>query len=60
MAAAMVIGANIGTTATVLLGAIGGSPPKKRVAGSHLIFNLVTGYHCLCRTADNGHVENIY
>jgi len=43
MAAAMVIGANIGTTATVLLGAIGGSPPKKRVAGSHLAFNLVTG-----------------
>ncbi len=43
MAAAMVIGANIGTTATVLLGAIGGSPPKKRVAGSHLFFNLVTG-----------------
>ncbi|MBU3953104.1 MAG: Na/Pi symporter, partial [Proteobacteria bacterium] len=43
MAAAMVIGANIGTTATVLLGAIGGSPPKKRVAASHLVFNLVTG-----------------
>ncbi len=43
MAAAMVIGANIGTTATVLLGAIGGSPPKKRVAVSHLAFNLVTG-----------------
>jgi phosphate:Na+ symporter len=43
MAAAMVIGANIGTTATVLLGTIGGSPPKKRVAGSHLAFNLVTG-----------------
>ncbi len=43
MAAAMVIGANIGTTITVLLGAIGGSPPKKRVAASHLIFNMVTG-----------------
>lgn len=43
MAAVMVIGANIGTTVTVLLGAIGGTPPKKRVAGSHLIFNLVTG-----------------
>jgi phosphate:Na+ symporter len=43
MAAAMVIGANIGTTATVLLGAIGGTPPKKRVAASHLFFNLVTG-----------------
>jgi len=36
MAAAMVIGSNIGTTATVLLGAIGGTPPKKRVATSHL------------------------
>lgn len=43
MAAAMVIGANIGTTATVLIGAIGGSPPKKRVAASHLFFNLITG-----------------
>ena len=43
MAAAMVIGSNIGTTATILLGAIGGTPPKKRVAASHLFFNLVTG-----------------
>lgn len=43
MAAVMVIGANIGTTATVLLGAVGGTPPKKRVAASHLIFNVVTG-----------------
>ncbi|WP_300463572.1 Na/Pi symporter [Desulfobacula sp.] len=43
MAAAMVIGANIGTTVTVLLGAIGGAPAKKRVAASHLLFNLVTG-----------------
>lgn len=40
--AAMVIGANIGTTATVLLGAAGGIPIKKRVAYSHFIFNLVT------------------
>ncbi|MCI5166222.1 MAG: Na/Pi cotransporter family protein [Candidatus Electrothrix sp. GM3_4] len=31
IAAAMVIGANIGTTVTVLLGAIGGMPIKKRV-----------------------------
>ncbi len=43
MAVAVVIGANIGTTTTVLMGAIGGSPPKKRVAASHFIFNLVTG-----------------
>ena len=41
--AVMVIGANIGTTITVLLGAIGGSPAKKRVSLSHLGFNVVTG-----------------
>ncbi len=39
---AMVIGANIGTTVTVLFGAIGGTSAKKRVAASHLIFNIVT------------------
>jgi hypothetical protein len=39
----MVIGANIGTTITVLLGALGGTPAKKRVSFSHLIFNVVTG-----------------
>ncbi|MBU0680564.1 MAG: Na/Pi cotransporter family protein [Proteobacteria bacterium] len=43
MAAAMVIGANIGSTVTVLLGSIGGIQPKKRVSTSHLIFNVVTG-----------------
>ena len=41
--AAMVIGANIGTTVTVLLGSIGGIQSKKRVSASHLIFNLTTG-----------------
>jgi phosphate:Na+ symporter len=40
---AMVIGANVGTTITVLLGAIGGVPAKKRVALSHFIFNVITG-----------------
>ncbi len=40
---AMVIGANIGTTVTVLLGSIGGIQSKKRVSISHLIFNLTTG-----------------
>lgn len=43
MAVAMVIGANIGTTITVLLGSIGGIQSKKRVSVSHLIFNMVTG-----------------
>ncbi len=42
-AAAMVIGANLGTTVTILLGAIKGIPVKKRVAFSHFVFNLVTG-----------------
>ncbi|MEA3547126.1 MAG: Na/Pi symporter [Thermodesulfobacteriota bacterium] len=40
---AMVIGANVGTTVTVLLGSIGGIQSKKRVSTSHLIFNLLTG-----------------
>ena len=40
---AMVIGANVGTTITVLLGSLGGIPAKKRVAFSHLIFNVITG-----------------
>lgn len=43
MAALFVIGANIGTTVTVLLGAMGGSPDKKRAATVHLLFNLSTG-----------------
>ena len=42
-AAAVAIGANLGTTGTVLLGAWGGSAPKKRVALSHVLFNVVTG-----------------
>lgn len=43
MGVAMVIGANIGTTITVLLGSIGGVQSKKRVAMSHLVFNMITG-----------------
>ena len=42
-AAAMVIGANVGTSVTILLGAIGAVQVKKRVAYSHLVFNLITG-----------------
>jgi phosphate:Na+ symporter len=42
-AAAMVIGANVGTTVTILLGSIGAVQVKKRVAYSHLAFNLITG-----------------
>jgi phosphate:Na+ symporter len=42
MAAAMVIGTNIGTTVTAVLGAIGGIAYKKRVAVAHILFNLIT------------------
>ena len=40
---AMVIGANIGTTATMIIGALGGTADKKRLALSHVIFNVVAG-----------------
>ena len=43
MGVAMVIGANIGTTITVLLGSIGGVQSKKRVGVSHLFFNVIAG-----------------
>lgn len=40
---ALAIGANIGTTITAILGAIGSNVAGRRLAGAHLIFNLVTG-----------------
>lgn len=42
-AASIVIGANIGTTATVLLGSLGGTSEQKQVAYSHFFFNIITG-----------------
>jgi phosphate:Na+ symporter len=41
--AAMVIGANVGTTSTALLSVIGATPNAKRVAAAHIAFNLLTG-----------------
>jgi len=41
--AAMAIGANVGTTVTAILGALGGSADKKRVAVAHVLFNTLTG-----------------
>ncbi|KYG82476.1 Na/Pi cotransporter family protein [Roseivirga echinicomitans] len=41
-AAAMVIGSDLGTTITVLLGSISGTAAKKRVALGHFFFNLAT------------------
>ncbi|MCS6974454.1 MAG: Na/Pi symporter [Cyclobacteriaceae bacterium] len=40
LAAYFVIGTNLGTTATVLIGSLGGQVIKRQVALSHLFFNL--------------------
>ncbi|MDH3349332.1 MAG: hypothetical protein OEM02_14690, partial [Desulfobulbaceae bacterium] len=37
------IGANVGTTSTAALAVIGATPNAKRLAGAHVIFNLLTG-----------------
>jgi phosphate:Na+ symporter len=42
-AACMVIGANVGTTSTAAMAAIGATPNARRVAAGHVIFNLITG-----------------
>lgn len=41
-AAAIAIGADLGTTSTVLIGAAGGTADKRRVALSHFLFNVAT------------------
>lgn len=42
-AAAMVIGANVGTTSTAAIAVIGATANARRVASAHIIFNVVTG-----------------
>jgi phosphate:Na+ symporter len=42
-AAAVVIGANIGTTVTALLAALRATPNARRAAAAHVLFNLLTG-----------------
>ena len=42
-AAAVIIGANLGTTATALLASIDATPNARRVASAHVLFNLITG-----------------
>jgi len=42
-ALALAIGSNVGTTITAILGAMSSNEKGKRLAGAHLIFNLVTG-----------------
>ncbi|HWS76250.1 MAG TPA: Na/Pi cotransporter family protein [Quisquiliibacterium sp.] len=42
-AAAVVIGANIGTTLTAIIAAIGATSNARRAAAAHVAFNLITG-----------------
>ena len=42
-ALALAIGANLGTTITAVLGAIGANVAGRRLAAAHVLFNLVTG-----------------
>ena len=42
-ALALAIGANVGTTITAVLGSLSSNIAGKRLAGAHLIFNIVTG-----------------
>ncbi|MFT6831703.1 MAG: phosphate:Na+ symporter, partial [Planctomycetota bacterium] len=42
-AAAMVIGMNVGTTATALLATVGAGVAARRTGYSHVVFNLITG-----------------
>lgn len=46
-AIALAIGANIGTTVTALIGAIGAKAAGKQLAAAHLIFNGVTAFVAL-------------
>ena len=41
-AIALVIGANIGTTITAIIGSLSSNIDGKRLAGAHLIFNIIT------------------
>ncbi|MCL7422276.1 MAG: Na/Pi symporter [Methylobacter sp.] len=42
-ALALAIGSNIGTTITAIIGALSANVQGKRLAGAHLLFNLLTG-----------------
>ncbi|MBD2857858.1 Na/Pi cotransporter family protein [Spongiibacter sp. KMU-158] len=42
-AAAMVIGMDVGTTATALFATLGGAPETRRTGYSHVVYNLITG-----------------
>ncbi len=42
-ALALAIGANVGTTITAIIGAMGSNAAGRRLAGAHMLFNITTG-----------------
>jgi phosphate:Na+ symporter len=46
-AAAMVVGADLGTTITIVIGSLGGGVLKKRVAWAQVGFNMITAFAAL-------------
>jgi len=55
---ALAIGANIGTTITAILGSLSANVSGKRLAGAHLIFNMVTGIIALVFIVQLGQFVN--
>lgn len=47
LAAAVVIGTNLGTTSTALLAVLNATPPARRVAAGHVVFNLLASFLAL-------------
>jgi len=59
MSLALAIGANVGTTITAVLGALGANIAGKRLAGAHMIFNLITGIVAIAFIHQLGYLVNI-
>ncbi|MEN8121025.1 MAG: Na/Pi symporter [Bacteroidota bacterium] len=53
---ALAIGANVGTTITAVIGALGANIAGRRLAGAHMIFNLTTGVVALALIYPLGHL----
>ena len=58
-ALALAIGANIGTTVTAMLGAMSANVDGRRLAGAHLIFNMVTAALAIAMIFQLTHVVDI-
>jgi phosphate:Na+ symporter len=59
IAAPLAIGANMGTTGTMLFLAAVGSPDAKRLASAHVVFNFGTAVFALCLLTPIGYLINV-